>query len=172
MLEFGPRGARRHGPVEIEALRGVAAQSFQTFELVCRFHAFGNGQTVITLPAPTDTDQPCPVSPPEVLPAEVRVVKANAKHLDKCGRASDLLKVAKRAGVVYKVNGTVLRQGVWLKARTLKAVNARAARSYRVTVRAESADATYRLRGKQVWRMTFSTKPCAKAPEIAPHTGS
>ncbi len=53
-------------------------------------HSFGNGQTAITLPTPTDTQQPCPVSPPEVLPAEVRVVKAKAKQLDKCGRASDL----------------------------------------------------------------------------------
>ncbi len=135
-------------------------------------HSFGNGQTVITLPTPTDTQQPCPVSPPEVLPAEVRVVKAQAKHIDKCGRASDLFKVSKRAGVVYKVNGKVVRQGVWLKARTLKGLGAKVARSYTVTVRAESADATYRLRGKQVWRMTFSTKPCAKAPEISPHTGS
>jgi hypothetical protein len=135
-------------------------------------HSFGNGQSVITLPVPTDTQQPCPVSPPEVLPAEVRVVKAQAKHIDKCGRASDLFKVSKRAGVVYKVNGKVVRQGVWLKARTLKGLGAKVARSYTVTVRAESADATYRLRGKQVWRMTFSTKPCAKAPEISPHTGS
>jgi hypothetical protein len=135
-------------------------------------HVFTTGTTVITLPAPTDTQQPCPVSPPEVLPAEVRVVKAGAKHLDKCGRASDLLKVSKRAGVVYTVNGKVIRQGVWLHARTLKAVNARTPRSYRVTVRAQAADATYLLEGKQVWRMTFSTKRCAKAPEVAPHTGS
>ena len=135
-------------------------------------HSFGNGQTAITLPTPTDTQQPCPVSPPEVLPAEVRVVKAKAKHLDKCGRASDLFKVSKRSGVVYKVDGQVIRQGVWLKARTLKAIGAKVARSYTITVRAQSADATYRLEGKQVWRMTFSTRPCAKAPEIAPHTGS
>jgi hypothetical protein len=135
-------------------------------------HSFGNGQTVITLPTPTDTQQPCPVSPPEVLPAEVRVVKAKAKHLDKCGRASDLFKVSKRSGVVYKVDGQVVRQGVWLKARTLKGIGAKVARSYTITVRAQSADATYRLEGKQVWRMTFSTRPCAKAPEIAPHTGS
>ena len=63
-------------------------------------------------------------------------------------RAGDLLKVSKRAGVVYTVNGKVIRQGVWLHARTLKAVDARAARAartartYRVTVRAQSADAT------------------------------
>ncbi len=136
-------------------------------------HAFGNGQTVITLPVPTDSLQPCPVSPPEVLPAEVRVVKARAKHIDKCGRASDLFKVSKRAGVVYKVNGKVVRQGVWLKARTLKGIGARpVARSYRIVVRAQSADAGYRLEGKHVWRMRFSTRPCAKAPEIAPDTGS
>ena len=107
-----------------------------------------------------------------MLPAEVRVVKAKAKHLDKCGRASDLFKVSKRSGVVYKVDGQVIRQGVWLKARTLKGIGAKVARSYTITVRAQSADATYRLEGKQVWRMTFSTRPCAKAPEIAPHTGS
>jgi hypothetical protein len=124
-------------------------------------HSFGNGQTVITLPVPADTQQPCPVSPPEVLPAEVRVVKAKAKQIDKCGTRSDLYKVSKRAGVVYTVNGSVLRQGVWLKAHTRT-----------VTVRAQSADATYRLEGKQVWRLSFSTKPCAKAPEIAPHTGA
>ena len=135
-------------------------------------HSFGNGQTVITLPVPTDTQQPCPVSPPEVLPAEVRVVKAKAKQIDKCGTRSDLFKVSKRAGVVYTVNGTVLHQGVWLKARTLKRVDAKGKRPYSVTVRAQSADATYRLEGKQVWRLSFSTKPCAKAPEIAPHTGS
>ncbi|CUR61943.1 exported hypothetical protein [metagenome] len=135
-------------------------------------HSFGNGQSVITLPVPTDTQQPCPVSPPEVLPAEVRVVKAKAKQIDKCGTRSDLFKVSKRAGVVYTVNGTVLHQGVWLKARTLKHANTKGKRPYSVTVRAQSADATYRLEGKQVWRLRFSTRPCAKAPEIAPHTGS
>lgn len=133
-------------------------------------HAFGNGQTVITLPVPTDSNQAC--AEPEVLPAQVKVVKAMAKHIDKCGRASDLFKVSKRPGVVYTVNGTVVRQGVWLKARTLKGIGARVARPYTITVRARSADATYRLEGRQSWRMTFSTKPCAKAPEVAPHTGS
>lgn len=135
-------------------------------------YSFGNGQTSVTYPKPTDSNQACPVvtppvvtppvvSPPEVLPAEVRVVRARARHIDKCGRASDLFKVSRRSGVVYKADGKVLREGVWIKARTRS-----------VTVRAHAVDATYLLEGKQVWRMTFSRKPCAQAPEIAPHTGS
>jgi hypothetical protein len=135
-------------------------------------NVFPNGQTSITLPAPVDSMVPCPVvapppvappvvTPPEVLPAEVRVVTAKARHIDKCGRASDMYKVARRAGVVYRAGGTVLREGRWLKAthRT-------------VTVRATAADATFRLSGKSVWKMRFTNKPCAKAPEIAPDTGA
>ncbi|MFC7363115.1 hypothetical protein [Nocardioides astragali] len=140
-------------------------------------YSFGNGQTSITHPVPTDSNQPCPVvtppvvtppvvtppvvAAPEVLPGEVRVVKAEARQIDKCGRASDLFKVAKRSGVVYEAGGKVLRQGVWLRATTRS-----------VTVRAEAADPTVELRGKQVWKMTFTRKPCAQAPEIAPNTGS
>lgn len=140
-------------------------------------YTFPNGQKSVTYPKPTDSNVACPtppttpptppvvtppvVTPPEVLPAEVRVVKAGARHIDKCGTRSDLYKVAKRAGVVYKSNGKVLRQGVWLKAK---------GRS--VTVRAAAADATYLLRGKQVWRMTFTAKACAQAPEVAPNTGA
>lgn len=135
-------------------------------------YSFGDGQTSVTYPKPTDSNQACPVvtppvvtppvvSPPEVLPAEVRVVRAKARHIDKCGRASDLFKVSTRSGVVYRADGKVLREGVWIKARTRS-----------VTVRAQAVDATYLLEGKQVWRMTFSRKPCAQAPEIAPHTGS
>ncbi|WP_297626093.1 hypothetical protein [Nocardioides sp.] len=145
-------------------------------------YVFDNGQTVLTYPVPTDSNQPCPVvtppvvtppvvtppvvtppvvTPPEVLPAEVRVVRAAAKHIDKCGRASDLFKVAKSSGVVYTANGKVLREGVWLKAKTRT-----------VTVRAKAADSTYLLKGKQVWRMTFSRKACAQVPEFAPDTGA
>jgi hypothetical protein len=124
-------------------------------------NVFSNGQTSITYPAPTDSNAPCPVvAPPEVLPAEVRVVRANARHIDKCGRASDMFRVAKRTGVVYRAGGKVLRQGVWVKATTR-----------RVTVRARAADATYRLTGKDVWRLTFSNRPCAQPPETAPNTG-
>ena len=143
-------------------------------------YSFPNGQQSVTLPIPTDSNVACPtppvvtppvvtppvvtppvVAPPEVLPAEVRVVKAGARWIDKCGRQSDLYKVAKGSGVVYRVNGKVIRQGVWLKARTRS-----------VTVRASAADATYQLRGKQVWKLTFTRKACAQAPEVAPNTGS
>lgn len=131
-------------------------------------YSFGNGQTVITYPVPADSNQACPVvtppvvvSPPEVLPVEVRVVRAKARKIDKCGRASDLFKVAKRSGVIYKSRGKVLREGVWLKAKTRK-----------VTVRARTTDATYLLKGKQVWKMKFTRKACAQAPQISPNTGS
>ncbi len=150
-------------------------------------HQFPNGQTVLTFPAPVDSNQPCPVvtppvvtppvvtppvvtppvvtppvvRPPEVLPAQVRLVKAEARSIDKCGRSSDLFKVAKRSGVVYTSAGKVLRQGVWIKARTGS-----------VTVRAQAADSTVQLQGKQVWKMSFSNKACAQAPQIAPNTGS
>lgn len=138
-------------------------------------HRFANGQTSITYPAPADSDQPCPTppvttppvvtppvtTPPEVLPAEVRVVSADARKIDKCGRASDLFKVARSRGVVYRANGKVVRQGAWTKA---------GKRS--VTVRALPADETFRLRGKKVWRMTFTNKPCARAPQVAPDTGA
>jgi hypothetical protein len=122
---------------------------------------------------PADSNQPCPVvtppvvvvppvvAPPEVLPAEVRVVRAAARNIDKCGRDSDLFKVSRSKGIVYTVNGKVVRQGVWIKAKTRS-----------VTVRAHAADATYLLRGKQVWKMTFTRKACAQAPDIAPDTGS
>ncbi len=137
-------------------------------------YTFPNGQKSVTYPKPTDSNVACPtppstppvvtppvVTPPEVLPAEIRVVKAAAKQIDKCGRQSDLFKVAKRSGVVYTAQGKVLRQGVWLKARTRS-----------VTVRAHAEDATHLLRGKAVWRLTFTRKVCAQAPEVAPHTGS
>ena len=138
-----------------------------------RGYSFGNGQASITYPAPTDTNQPCPVvtppvvtppvvvPPPEVLPAQVRLVKAKAKRIDKCGRASDLFKVVKRSGVVYKVKGKVVRQGVWIKAKKRA-----------VTVRAHATDATVQLQGKRVWKMTFTRKACAQAPQISPNTGS
>jgi hypothetical protein len=133
-------------------------------------HQFPDGQASITYPVPADSNQPCPtppvvtppvVTPPEVLPAQVRVVSANARQIDKCGRQSDLFKVARRHGVVYKVDGKVVRQGAWIKARTRT-----------VVVRALPADASFRLRGKHVWRMTFSSKPCAQAPQVAPDTGA
>jgi hypothetical protein len=137
-------------------------------------HQFPNGQTSITYPTPADSNQPCPtppvtppvvtppvVTPPEVLPAEVRVVKPRARKLDKCGTRSDLFKVARRDGVVYTSRGKVLRQGTWLKA------NGRT-----VIVRAVAADDTFRLEGKRVWKMTFKTRRCAGAPEIAPNTGA
>jgi hypothetical protein len=102
-----------------------------------------------------------PAAPPEVAPAEVRVVTANARHIDKCGRAGDMYRVGKRSGVVYRAGGKVLREGRWLKATTRS-----------VTVKAEASDATYRLTGRKVWRMTFSNRPCAQAPEVAPDTGA
>ncbi|MBC2935006.1 hypothetical protein [Nocardioides sp. zg-1228] len=129
---------------------------------------FPGGATTVTFPAPVDSNQPCPtpvvtppvVTPPEVLPAEARVVSARARMIDKCGTRGDVFKVHKRTGVVYTSKGKVLRQGAWLKAT-----------SPRVTVRAHAADATFRLQGKQVWKMTFRTRPCASAPEVAPNTG-
>jgi hypothetical protein len=140
-------------------------------------YSFGNGQTSVTYPAPTDSNQPCPVvtppvvtppvvtppvvAPPEVLPAEVRVVRAAAKSIDKCGRASDLFKVATSKGIVYTANGKVVRQGVWIQARTRS-----------VTLRAHAVDATYLLKGQRVWKMTFTRRACAQAPDIAPDTGS
>ncbi|WP_210437621.1 hypothetical protein [Nocardioides xinjiangensis] len=141
-------------------------------------HQFPGGTTTVTLPPPSDSNVPCPVTPPvnppvnppvltppvvvppEVLPAQVRVVRAQARKIDKCGRSGDRFRVAERSGVIYKSRGKVLREGRWLRATTRS-----------ITVRAYAADATFRLEGKQVWRMTFSTRPCASAPEIAPNTG-
>ena len=119
---------------------------------------------VVTPPPPVVTPPvvaPPAVVAPEVLPAEVRVVTAKARHIDKCGRTGDMYKVSKRSGVVYRAGGKVLREGRWLKATRRT-----------VTVRATAADATFRLTGKSVWRMGFSNKPCAQAPEIAPDTGA
>ena len=142
-------------------------------------YTFPDAQKSVTYPKPVDSNVACPpppvtppvvtppvvtppvVTPPEVLPAQVLVVKAGARRIDKCGRQGDLFKVAKKSGVVYTARGKVLRQGVWLKARTRT-----------VTVRASAADATYQLRGKSVWRLSFTSKACAKAPEVAPNTGS
>ncbi len=142
-------------------------------------YTFPNAQKSVTYPGPTDSNVACPtppvtppvvtppvvtppvVTPPEVLPAEVRVVRAAARRIDKCGRQSDLFKVAKRSGVVYRANGKVVRQGVWLKARTRS-----------VTVRATAADASYLLQGTSVWKLSFTRKACAQAPEVAPNTGS
>ena len=137
-------------------------------------YVFKGASQSVTYPAPTDSNVACPtppvtppvvtppvVTPPEVLPAEVRVVKAAATSIDKCGRASDLYKVAKRAGVIYTVKGKVVRQGVWIKAK---------ARS--LTIRATAADASYALDGKRTWKLSFATKPCAPAPQVAPNTGA
>ena len=145
-------------------------------------YSFPDGQQSVTLPVPTDSNAPCPVVtppvvtppavtppvvvppvvvPPEVLPAEVRVVRAAARSIDKCGRASDLFKVAKRTGVVYTVKGKVVRQGVWIKAKTRS-----------LMIRATAADATYALDGKRTWQIAFTTRPCAQAPQVSPATGS
>ena len=142
-------------------------------------YTFPNAQKSVTYPKPVDSNVACPpppdtppvvtppvvtppvVVPPEVLPAQVLVVKAGARRLDKCGRQGDLFKVAKKSGVVYTAKGKVLRQGVWLKARTRT-----------VTVRASAADETYQLRGTSVWKLSFTRKACAKAPEVAPNTGA
>lgn len=135
-------------------------------------YSFPNGQMSVTFPKPTDSNQPCPVvappvvpppvvAPPEVAPAEARVVKAGARHIDKCGRESDMYRVARRSGVVYTAKGKALRQGVWIKAQTRS-----------VTVRAQAKDTTYELTGKHLWRMAFTNKPCARAPEVAPDTGA
>ena len=140
---------------------------------------FPGGQTSVTYPAPSDSNVPCPtppveppvvtppvvqppvVTPPEVLPAEARAVSARARKIDKCGTRGDVYKVVERSGVVYTSKGKTLRQGVWLKAR-----------GKRITVRAHAVDASYRLQGKHVWKMSFRTRPCASAPEVAPSTGS
>ena len=129
--------------------------------------SFTDGCAVATGPPPAPPVVTPPVvtppvaAPPEVAPAEVRVVQGRAKHIDKCGRASDLFKVSKRSGVVYTAKGKVLREGVWLKARTRS-----------VTVRAAAAGTTYELTGKRVWEMAFTNRPCAPAPEVAPATGA
>ncbi len=102
------------------------------------------------------------VSPPEVLPAQVRVVKADAKHIDKCGRASDLFKVAKRSGVVY----TSRRQGAAPRCLAEGVGPARSPSVPRPRTRRSQ------LQGKQVWKISFTSKACAQAPEIAPNTGS
>ncbi len=133
-------------------------------------HQFPHGQTSITYPTPADSNQACPtppvvtppvLTPPEVLPAEVRVVKPRARKIDKCGTRSDLFKVVERDGVVYTSRGKVLRQGTWLEA------NGRT-----VIVRAVAADDTFRIQGKRVWKMTFTTRRCAGAPQVAPSTGA
>lgn len=174
--ECGP-GNARFGEVSSGPWTSVTNPDGSLTVTADQGYSFGNGQTSVTYPAPADSNQPCPVvtppvvtppvvtppvvTPPEVLPAQVKVVRATAKQIDKCGRASDLFKVAKRSGVVYKADGKVLRQGVWIEAKTRK-----------VTVRAQAADESYALRGKQVWKLTFSRKACAKAPEVSPNTGS
>ena len=141
-------------------------------------YSFPNRQKSVTYPAPVDSNVACPTpptppvvtppvvtppvtTPPEVLPAQVLVVRAGARRIDKCGRQGDLFKVSKRSGVVYTAQGKVLRQGVWLKARTRM-----------ITVRASAVDATYRLQGTSVWKLSFTRKACANAPEVAPNTGS
>lgn len=129
-------------------------------------YVFPDGQTSITLPTPTDSNTSCVVTPPvvaepEVLPAAVLVVHAAARHIDKCGSASDLFKVARAEGVRYVANGKTVRQGKWLRSKQRK-----------VTIRAFAADASYALEGKQVWKITFTRKACAQAPEISPNTGS
>ena len=154
---------------------------------------FPNGSTSATYPAPTDSNEACPtppvvpptppvppveppvttppvVAPPEVLPAEARVVSARARMIDKCGTRGDVYKVVKRSGVVYTSKGKVLRPGVWLRAWAPRSARV-SGNAKRVTVRAHAADASYRLQGKHVWKMTFRTRPCAQAPEVAPSTG-
>lgn len=144
---------------------------------------FTNGQTTVTYPVPADSNEACPTppttpptipptttppttpptttpQPPEVLPAQVRVVTAKARAIDKCGRAGDVFRVAPRRGVVYTVGGTTVKQGVWLKARTRT-----------VTVRATSADETVQLKGRQAWRISFTNRACAQPPKVSPETG-
>jgi len=172
--DCGP-GNAHYGQVPSGPWTSVTNPDGSVTVTVAAGNQFPGGQTSVTYPAPSDSNEPCPtppvvtppvvtppvVAPPEVLPAEARVVSARARMIDKCGTRGDVYKVVKRSGVVYTSKGKVLRQGVWLKAG-----------AKRVTVRAHAADASYRLQGKQVWKMTFRTRPCANAPEVAPSTGA
>ncbi len=111
---------------------------------------------VVTPPVVT----PPVVTPPEVLPAEVRVVRARTRHIDKCGQSSDLFKVMRSQGVVYRANGKTVRANTWLRAK-----------KNHVTIRAFAKDDSFLLQGKSVWKFRFTNKACVQAPEVAPLTG-
>ncbi len=133
-------------------------------------YVFPTGLNTLTIAAPVDSNVACQASPPpapeivpvpEVLPAEVLVVKANVRFLEKCGRAGDLFKVEARDGVRYRANGKAVRADKWyhLKKRD-------------VTIRAFATEPAFLLQGKHVWKMSFSSKPCSRAPGVSPNTGS
>jgi hypothetical protein len=175
--ECGP-GNAHYGTVPAGPWTSVVNPDGSLTVTANRGYQFPGGATSFTLPVPADSNVACPstppttpptepptvvtppVTPPEVLPAQVRVVQGAARKIDKCGTRSDLFKVAKRAGVIYKANGKVVQKGVWIRAK-----------SRTVTIKAIAADQGFRLKGQQMWKMTFTTKACVQAPSVAPATG-
>ena len=127
-------------------------------------HAFPGGLVSVTLTAPADSNEACPTdttsSETEVLPAELRLVRAKVRRIDKCGRRADTYKVGRRSGVEYRVRGRVLQEGRWLRAR-----------SRTMIVRAHSTDETVALKGRRVWKMEFTNRRCAAPPDVSPDTG-
>lgn len=127
-------------------------------------YVFPGGLTTMTFTAPVDSNVACAtveLPDPEVLAAEVLVVKAKVQFLEKCGRAGDLFQAVAREGINYRANGKPVRAGKWYHLKKRE-----------VTVRAYAADESFHLQGKRVWEFSFSRKPCARAPEVSPNTGS
>lgn len=121
---------------------------------------FPGDLTTITFATPVDSNVACETPTPEVSVVEVLVVKGKTRFLDRCGRASDLFKVVPREGVRYRANGQAVRAGRWLHLKKRE-----------VKIRAFAMDETYLLRGKRAWTISFTSKPCPRAPDVLPATG-
>lgn len=89
-------------------------------------------------------------------------VKGAVKMIDKCGRGGDVFLAKRVKGVTYRVNGRgVIREGVWLKAKTRT-----------VRVRAVASSERYKVVGQDVWIRRFTNRPCATPPQVLPATGA
>lgn len=97
----------------------------------------------------------------EVLGASAARVKGAIRKIDKCGRAADAFMARKVKGVTYRVKGSAVREGVWLKARTRT-----------VKVRAVASSSRFRVVGQDVWTLRFTNRACAAPPEVLPATGA
>ena len=97
----------------------------------------------------------------DVLGASATRVRGAVKTIDKCGRAGDSYLAKRVRGVTYRVKGSAIREGVWLRARTRT-----------VRVRAVASHQRYEVVGQDVWVLRFTNKPCATPPHVLPATGA
>lgn len=90
----------------------------------------------------------------------VNETRGAVKKLDKCRTKGDRFAVRQERGLIYKVNGKVVREGVWLKTHG----------ALKVVVRAFPASDKWKNVGPKKWVLRYTNKPC-HTPHNPPPAG-